>query len=350
MGLKNIRDKIDAIDSKILKLLNARMEQAIIARKYKQKVTDTGREQEILNRIESDTGELISPEFCKKLFTEIMTESKKLQEKNYDIIAFQGEHGAYSEMAAKAWNKKLISIPCNSFADVFNGVETGRYEYGIVPVDNTLGGIVGEVNNNLIHTDLKIVGAIENPVEHCLLTLPGTNHRDIKKVYSHSQALSQCKNFLERNDLEPVPFYDTAGSAKMLSEERPDGVAVIASKFAAILYNLEIIKSNIEDSKANKTRFVVLSKDREGVEGNKCSIIFTTEHKAGTLFRVLELFAKANINLTRIESMPKQLLNYAFFLDFMGSDKDEKIQKVLKEVEQNTAELKFLGCYKERKI
>ena len=175
MGLKSIRDKIDAIDSKILKLLNTRMEQAIIARKYKDTVMDSGREKEILHRIESDTGELISPDFCQKLFKEIMAESRELQEKNYDVIAFQGEHGAYSEMAAKAWNKELISIPCNSFADVFNGVDNGRFEYGIVPVDNTLGGIVGEVNNNLMHTDLHIVGAIENPVEHCLLTLPGTN-------------------------------------------------------------------------------------------------------------------------------------------------------------------------------
>lgn len=349
MGLKNIRDKIDAIDSKILKLLNTRMEQAIIARKYKNKVEDSGREQEILDRIESDTGELISPAFCKKLFSEIMNESKELQKKNYDIIAFQGEHGAYSEMAAKGWNKELISIPCNSFADVFNGVESGRFEYGIVPVENSLGGVVGDVNRNLMKTSLNIVGAIENPVEHCLLTLPGTNHRDIKKVYSHSQALSQCKNFLERNDLEPVPYYDTAGSAKMLSEERPEGVAVIASKFAAVLYNLEIIKSNIEDSSANKTRFFILSKEKTETNGNKCSIIFSTAHKAGTLFKVLELFAKANINLTRIESMPEQMLNYAFFLDFMGSDKDENIQNVLKEVKKHSKDVRFLGCYKEIK-
>ncbi len=350
MGLKGIRNKIDSIDSKILKLLNARMEQAIIARKYKEKVKDNDREKEILERIESDKGQLISPDFCKKLFKEIMNESRALQKENYDIIAFQGEHGAYSEMASKAWNQKLISIPCGSFADVFNGVESGRFEYGIVPVENTLGGVVGEVNKNLMDTSLNIVGAIENPVEHCLLTLPGTDHREIKKVYSHSQALSQCKNFLERNDLEPVPFYDTAGAAKMLSEERPEGVAVIASKFAAVLYNLEIIKSNIEDSDANKTRFFILSKDKKEKQGNKCSIIFSTEHKAGTLFKVLELFAKGNINLTRIESMPKQLLNYAFFLDFMGSDKDEKVQQVLKKVEEHSKDMRFLGCYKERKI
>ncbi len=349
MGLKNIRDNIDAIDSKILKLLNARMEQAIIARKYKNEVKDPGREKEILERIESDNGELISPAFCKKLFAEIMNESKELQKKNYDVIAFQGEHGAYSEMAAKAWNKDLISIPCNSFADVFNGVQNGRYEYGIVPVENSLGGVVGDVNKNLMETNLHIVGAIENPVEHCLLTLPGTNHRDIKKVYSHSQALSQCKNFLERNDLEPVPFYDTAGSAKMLSEERPEGVAVIASKFAAVLYNLEIIKSNIEDSDANRTRFFILSKDKMETNGNKCSIIFSTEHKAGTLFNVLELFAKANINLTRIESMPKQMLNYAFFLDFLGAEKDETIQSVLEKVKEFSDDVRFLGCYNERK-
>ncbi len=350
MALTNIRRKIDLIDSKLLKLLNERMEQAIIARKFKAKIEDTGREKEILKKIERDTGELVSPEFCKTIFAEIITESKKLQKKDYGIIAFQGEHGAYSEMASKAWNNDLISIPCNTFDEVFKGVAQGSFEYGIVPVENTLGGVVGQVNDNLMRTDLHVVGAIEHPISHCLLTLPGTDHREIRRVYSHIQALQQCKHFLDRNNLEPIPYYDTAGAAKMLTEKMPDGTAVIASKFAAVLYNLDILKSGIEDLHTNKTRFLILSKNKIDTKGNKCSIMFSTEHKAGTLFNVLNYFAEAGLNLSRIESMPKEPGNYAFFLDFMGSENDAKVQEVLEKTEKNTSGFRFMGCYNEREI
>ena len=136
----------------------------------------------------------------------------------------------------------------------------------------------------------------------------------------------------------------------MLAERRPKASAAIASSLAADLYDLEVIKEAIEDLNRNMTRFLVLSKEENREEGDKCSIIFATEHKAGTLFRVLEVFAKENINLTRIESVPNEPGNYAFFLDFMGSSKEERVLEALKEVEKITADFRLLGCYKERKV
>ncbi|MCK4295477.1 MAG: bifunctional chorismate mutase/prephenate dehydratase [Candidatus Marinimicrobia bacterium] len=350
MDLEDIRNQINIIDSKILKLLNDRMEQAIIARKFKTEIEDIEREKEILYRIKNSLGQLISANFCEKLFVDIINESKRLQKKGYKVIGFQGEHGAYSEVASKIWNKDLVSAPCKDFSKVFEGVKSGLFDYGIVPVENTLGGVVGQVNDLIINTDLYVVGAIDFPVNHCLLTVPDADYREIRSVYSHPQALAQCRQFLKRNKLQPISHYDTAGAARMISEKNLRSSAVIASKMSADLYNLEIIKENIEDLEINNTRFLILSKEKfEGV-GNKCSIIFSTEHKSGTLFSVLEVFAKANINLTRIESIPKQPGTYAFFLDFIGSDKDEKVIKAIDKVSQITKELRFMGCYNERKI
>ena len=350
MNLKEIRKNIDVLDSKMLKLLNDRMEQVLRAKKFKSQIEDREREKKLLDRIRRNSTGLINAEFIERIYTEIIKESKHLQQKDYKLIAFQGEHGAYGEAASREWNSGLIPMPCGEFAEVFEGVTSGLYDYGIVPVENTLGGVVGQVNELLIHTDLNVVGAVELPIHLCLLTLPGTDHREIRAVYSHPQALAQCRHFLARNKLEPVQYYDTAGAAKMLAEKRPKGSAAIASKLSAQLYDLEIIKENIEDLDRNMTRFLVLSKEENREEGNKCSIIFSTEHKAGTLFRVLEVFARENINLTRIESIPIEPGNYAFFLDFMGSNKHESVVKALGEAEEITSNLKLMGCYKERKV
>ena len=318
MNLQNVRSKIDRMDFQILKLLNTRMELALRSKKFKETAEDLDREADVLENIRINANDLIAPNFCEKLFKEIISESKKLQRMDYKLIGFQGEHGAYSEVASRAWDSNIVPMPCTEFTEVFEGVESGLYDYGIVPVENTLGGVVSRVNELLMNTDLFVIGAVNLSIHHCLLALPGRDHRELRVVYSHSQALEQCHHFLVRNKLEPVPYYDTAGAAKMLLEESPKASAVIASKLAAELYNLEIIKENIEDHRKNITRFFVISKEDIVTDGDKCSITFTTEHKAGTLFKVLEIFAKKNINLTRIESIPNRQGSYAFFLDFIG--------------------------------
>ena len=350
MTLKAIRKNIDLLDSKILNMLNERMELALMAKRFKSDIEDKEREKQLLERVRMDATGLVNAGFIESIYTEIIKESKKVQQGDHKLIGFQGEHGAYSEVAARSWNNNLVSVPCKEFVGVFEGVSSGLYDYGMVPVENTLGGVVGQVNELFIKTDLHVVGAVDLPVHHCLLVLPGTDYRDIRVVYSHSQALTQCRKFIARNKLEPLPFYNTAGAAKMLAETTPKASAVIASKLCAALYNLEIIKENIEDFDGNNTRFFALSGKTNREDGNKCSIIFTTEHKAGTLFKVLEVFAKANINLTRIGSIPLEPGNYAFFLDFMGSNRDEAVLMVLERVKEMSNSLKLLGCYNEEKI
>ena len=350
MDLNKVRKNIDFLDSKILNLLRDRMELVLLAKKFKSKIEDTEREKEVLDRIRNNSTGLINAEFIEKVYLDIIHESKNLQQKDHRLIAFQGEHGAHGEIASREWSKDLIPAPCGEFAKIFEGVKSGLYDYGIVPVENTLGGVVGEVNQLLINTDLNVAGAVELPIHHCLLVLPGTDHREIRAVYSHPQALAQCRHFLARNNLEPVQYHDAAGSAKMLAEMAPKASAAIASKLSAKLYNLEIVKEDIDDLDRNMTRFLVLSKEESGETGDKCSVIFSTEHKAGTLFSVLEVFAREDINLTRIESIPDEIGNYVFFLDFMGSIKDDKVVKALEETKMITTNFKLMGCYRERRV
>jgi prephenate dehydratase len=279
-----------------------------------------------------------------------MSEASGIQERKPKTVGFQGEHGANSEVAARAWDQGAAAMPCREFSDVFDGVRDGYFDFGIVPVENTLGGIVGPVNSILITTDLKIVAAIDMPISHCLLAIPGADHREIRSAYSHSQALAQCRNFLSRNKLEPRPYYDTAGAARMIAQERPRDTAAIANRFAAEIYDLEIIKDEIQDSENNRTRFFVIAREAARQAGNKCSAVFSTEDKAGALFRTLEIFASAGINLTRIESVPNKPGDYAIFLDFDGSDEDPGVAGAIAGAGGVARDFRLLGCYSERKL
>jgi len=350
MNLKEIRKGIDLLDARILKLLNDRMELALMTKRFKKRIEEGDREKEVLDRIRRSANSLVNPGFVEKIYQEIIRESKNLQEKDFKLIAFQGEHGAYGEVAAREWDSSLVPIPCREFGEVFEGVASGLYSFGLVPIENRVDGVVGQVNQLLIQQNLYVVGAVELPIHFCLMVLPGTDHREIRTVHSHFHTLAQCRRFIERNRLEPVPHYDTAGAAKMLAEETPKAASAVASRLAADLYNLEIIKENIEDHEGSVTRFLILSRAETEEPGDKCTIIFSTAHKAGTLFAILEIFAKAGINLTRIESMPHDPEGYVFFLDFLGSKKDEKIAAALAEVEKQTSTFKFMGCYKERRV
>ncbi|HSB46757.1 MAG TPA: prephenate dehydratase [Candidatus Bilamarchaeum sp.] len=349
MELEELRRKIDGIDSDILKLLNKRMEFALRTRKMKSGVEDPAREKLVLDSARKHSRGLVRPEFSERIFSDIIAESRALQEKGPRLIGFQGEHGAYSEVAVRSYDKSAVPIPCPEFIDVFEGVGKGQLDCGIVPVENSLEGAVTQVNDLLVDTDLRIAGEVRVPVHHCLLALPETDYRDIKVVYSHPQALAQCRGFVSRNKLEPRPYYDTAGAAMMLSAERPKAAAAIASRLCADIYDLEVLKENIEDHESNTTRFVVLTREKAAGNGNKCSIIFSTAHRAGALYNALKVFSDAGINLTRIESRPirKDPGKFAFLLDFQGSDTDPKVKAALEEMKKETAMFKFLGCYME---
>jgi len=349
MDLSDIRKKINTIDFEILKLLNSRMEYALRTKKFKTAITDEKRESEVVEYIRKHSQGLIEPEFCEGLFWQIIGESKRLQGEALKLIGFQGEHGSFSEVAATLFNPGLICISCDENREVFEAVDSGLLHYGAVPVENTLGETVPDANEFLVDRELQISGEVKLPIRYCLLALPETNPREIRVVYSSRHALSHCQNFLAEHGLEGRPYYDAAGAAKMLLRERPKGSAAIASRFAAEFYNLAILGEAVEDHHNNITRFLMLSKSDGGKEGNKCSIVFSTEHKAGALFRVLKEFAGEDINLTRIESVLKRddPGNYLFFVDFHGSIQDEVVGRALERVRKMTPLFKFLGCYPE---
>ena len=347
MKLNQIRKNIDKIDRELLVLLQERMGLALRSQKFKDTISDPAREEDVLARAERMNLDLIERSFTRRLLKNIIEESKRLQKEDRKLVAFQGEHGAYGEVAARKLVPGGAYIPCLEFIDVFRGVEEGYLDLGVVPVENSLEGAVTQVNDLLTTTNLNVTGEAKVTVNHCLLATEATDYREIRIVYSHPQALAQCREFLMRNKLEQRPFYDTAGAAKMLARENPKAAAAIASALSAELYDLEIVKEGIEDGPSNSTRFLLLSREPYTHGGEKTSIIFATPHEAGRLYAVMSLFAEANINLTRIASMPLRAdpSNYCFFLDFEGSEKDQHVAPVLKAMEELTISMKFLGSY-----
>ena len=233
------------------------------------------------------------------------------------------------------------------FVDVFQGVQEGHFDLGVVPVENSLEGAVTQVNDLLTTTDLKVIGENRVAVNHCLLATAAVDVGEIRVVYSHPQALAQCQHFLLQNKLEPRPYYDTAGAAKMLARENPRAAAAIASSLCAELYDLAIVARGIADGTANSTRFLLLSRDSCQRPGEKTSIIFATAHEAGQLFNVLRLFAEERINLTRIASMPLRSDpgNYSFFLDFEGGMQAAHVQRVFDRLDRMAITVKCLGSY-----
>lgn len=206
MSLKEIRKRIDFIDSEILELLNDRMQLALMAKKLKSQIEDQAREKEVLDKLKMNSTGLINANFIEKIYTEIIEESKDLQERDHQLTAFQGEHGAFSEVASREWNSDLIPVPCGEFSQVFEGVESGLFDYGIVPVENTLGGSVDQVNRLLISTDLHVIGAVELAIHLCLLALPETDHKEIRAVYSHPRPLHSPGTFSQGTGLIPSPI------------------------------------------------------------------------------------------------------------------------------------------------
>ena len=349
MNLKEIRSTIDNIDQQLLILLRHRMEYALQAGKHKNAVHDPSREESVFKNVTTKASSLMQEPFIRYLYEKIVSESKELQHRGLKLVGFQGEHGAWSEIAIHSLGNSTVPIPCLEFADVFAGVANHDFEFGMVPIENSLEGSVTEVNDLLVETNLKIVAEAVIPIHHNLLALPGTSHQEIKSVYSHPQALGQCRAFISRNKLEPRPFYDTAGAARWLAREQQRGAGVIASRLAAELHGLEIIKENVEDHPQNATRFVMLSTESGSGTANKCTISFSTQHRVGALFDVLRIFAENNINLTRIESRPirKNPGAFAFLVDYQGSPDNDVVRRTLAQVEKTTINFKNLGFYQE---
>ena len=264
-------------------------------------------------------------------------------------VAFQGERGAYSESAVYAFFGAGTEVkPCRDFRDVFENVLEQETSFGVVPVENSLEGSVTQTYDLFLKYDLKVCGEVIVKIEHCLIANPSTSLETVKAVYSHPQALAQCRNFLERLGRELIPAYDTAGSVKMLKEKGLNDAAAVASERAAEIYDMKILARDIADNKENYTRFFVLSKEDGAATGrDKTSIIFSAVHEPGSLYHALGEFAKRNINLTKIESRPTKQTpwEYNFYLDFEGHRNEERCAEALKALEKYAVFIKILGSY-----
>jgi len=262
-------------------------------------------------------------------------------------VSFQGERGAYSEAAAISFFKEGIeTVPLPTFADVLEHTTSDKTEYSVVPVENSIEGSVGESYDLLYSTSLNAIGEIYHKIEHCLIGKGSLNQIDT--VYSHPQALGQCRKFIQQNNMKTVPSYDTAGSVKIIKDLNKENVACIASKNASEIYQVPIIKEGIADNSNNYTRFLVLSKKHgKTSQKDKTSIIFSIKHEPGALFRIMEKFNEYGVNLTKIESRPKKntTWEYNFYVDFEGNADDTEISEMVNKIKENTLFLKILGTY-----
>jgi chorismate mutase/prephenate dehydratase len=264
-------------------------------------------------------------------------------------VAFQGERGAYSESAVYTFFGDEADVkPCRDLTEVFESVDKQEAQFGVVPVENSLEGSVNQTYDLFLTHDLKVSGEIIIRISHCLIANPSTSLEAVKTVYSHPQALAQCRSFLERLGRELIPTYDTAGSVKMLKEKGLKDAAAIASEKAAEIYGMKILAREIEDTPTNYTRFFVISKNDSPMTGrDKTSIIFAAAHKPGSLYQALGEFAKRNINLTKIESRPtkQKAWEYNFYLDFEGHRSEKRCAEALEALAKSESFLKILGSY-----
>ncbi|MEZ4560677.1 MAG: prephenate dehydratase [Caldilineaceae bacterium] len=262
-------------------------------------------------------------------------------------VAFQGDHGAYSEEAVRLhFGDDVETVPCRTFEHIFEAVERGEADHAAVPVENSTAGSINKAYDLLLDHDLKVHGEILLRVHHNLLAMADAG--PIREVRSHHQALAQCEGFLNRNGYTAVPWYDTAGSAKDLAANPEAGVAVIASRLAARVYGLEILAERIEDMSQNFTRFFVVGKgDAPHSDPAKTSLVFAVPNTAGSLYGALREFADRNINLTKLESRPRRNRpwQYVFYLDFDGHWEDANCRDALVSLLNRAAFVKLLGSY-----
>ena len=378
INLDNIRKDIDSIDSKLAQLFKERMEKSLEVARYKKEnnlaVLNDRREKEILHKVSEEVGEPFDG-YARLVFNTIFDVSRSCQN-NYlarksdlaeriqqaleetpkifpkkAVVACQGVAGSHSQAACE----KLFEVPSimyfNSFEGVFNAVEKGLCQYGILPIENSSYGSVGTVYDLMQNYNFHIVKSLRLRISHNLMAKPGTKMSDIKEIFSHEQAIGQCGEFLKTlKDVKITVCENTALAAKMVAESDRTDVAAISSKECLDLYNLELIKKHIQVSDNNYTRFICISKNLEIYPGsNKISLILSLPHVPCSLYHTISKFAALGINLTKLESrpIPGSDFEFMFYFDMDASIYSEELINLLSELENQPETIVFLGCYTE---
>lgn len=351
-----LRDKIDAIDEEIGRLISARAECAQhVAEVKKASLPEDAkilfyrpeREAQVLRKaMERNQGPLSNEEMA-RLFREIMSACLALE--NPIKVAYLGPEGTFTQQAAlKHFGHSAQVMPLAAIDEVFREVEAGAVNYGVVPVENSTEGVVNHTLDNFMASNLKICGEVELRIHHNLMVSDVTNLSSISRIYSHSQSLAQCRKWLDAHypKVERVAVSSNAEAAKRLKGEW--NAAAIAGSMAAELYGLKMIAEKIEDQPDNSTRFLIIGTQEVPPSGvDKTSIVVAMRNEPGALHNLLEPFHRHSIDLTRVETRPSRsgAWTYVFFIDFVGHVQDPLISEVMKEVAGRCADLKLLGSY-----
>lgn len=370
MDLKELRNQIDDIDSEILKLFSKRMEVCRGVAEYKKEhdlpVMQGGREKQVLERVRANAPEDLR-DGAAMLFQNIMDISKCLQNEeierthklfspkpfipeNAAKIACQGTAGAYSEAACKKLFGDKPAVFYHEFEDVFNAVESGEADYGILPLENSTIGTISETYSLMSKHSFNICSLVRVEITHCLAAAECAALETVKRVYSKEEALSQCSEYIKNHGLARREYANTALSAEYVKEKNTPEAACICSKACAEMYGLKILDDRIADAYPNYTRFICFSKDYIAPEdADTISVCMTVPNTPGSLYRMLTKFSIAGLNLTKIESknIAGSDFEVLFYLDFKGSCSDEKVVALLHDFENEMTFFRFLGSFKE---
>jgi chorismate mutase/prephenate dehydratase len=353
--LKELRKKINEIDDKVVELFNKRGNYAIkignIKEKLKLEINQPSREDEVISRITNKTT-TFKKESIVAIWKEIMSASKAVQG-TISRIGYLGPVGTFTHQAVLGFFAKAGTqfIPCSSTQDIFDNIEKGDLDFGVVPFENSLQGTVRETLDLLIERELFIYGEVEVRVIQNLICLNDAEISDIKNVISHPQAFAQTKVWLKANlpNAKMQDISSTAEAVRRVRELNDKSYAAIGPELAAKLYDLKVLNSKIEDESSNFTRFLVISKNENPLKGEKMktSIVFVTKHVPGALYWVLKIFSDAEINLSKVESRPRRKgrWEYIFFMEFEADKNDSNAKLALEQMKSNVIWQKILGSF-----
>ncbi len=365
--LEQLRNEIDAIDRKIVNCFEKRIDCVKQVAQYKIEhglpVLDSSREEALLKSRAAMLKDPVLIPDVERTFQLLMKISRSKQQQLLQeakvveplitakgIVAFQGDRGANSEAALRLFfGNEIKTEAYAAFQDVFEAVQSGKAEYGVVPIENSSTGSVA-VNYDLLQQyDVSIVGEQLLKIDHNLLGLSGVQIGDITDVYSHEQALLQCAGYLKELGVKIHPYYNTAVSAKFVAEQQDPSKAAIASGYAGKLYGLKTLAQDISNSTENTTRFIIFGMQQyAGQDADKASVRFVLKHTSGALAQALNMFAKCGLNMDKIESRPLEDHNfeYAFYVDFEGENIRSGMESVMAKQSGIFSSFKLLGYYK----
>lgn len=377
MDIKDLRNEIDRIDGELTRLFKERMETAAEIAKYKKEnnipVFNKEREREVMCKVTEDMpAELqgytktlyetifnLSRSYQKRIITpkssiseliEEITASTPCERPDRAVVACQGVEGAYSQFACDKMFTYPSIVYCRGFEDVFKAVDSGLCRYGVLPVENSTAGTVNKVYDLMNEHKFYIVHSLKLFVRHSLLAPEGVKISDIKEVFSHEQALNQCSGYLASLGVKITVCENTAVAAKMVAASGRKDCASIGSKDSAELYGLNVLKTGIQNTDNNYTRFICISKKPEIYPGaKKTSFMMTVPHEPGSLYNILSRFAALGLNMTKLESRPIPGTNFEFmfYFDIDASVYSENLKALLSELENDSQQFSYLGSYTE---